>query len=501
MNVTPGSQRSQRSQRKQLNKKTFFDTAPYLVCSEPNIWVFDDLLPENFLTHIDKIFDSGDVDIEKVPDKRDHFKFVRMVTLERGKNNGSSALLDTFAKISHVTEIEKCRYVVVSEIWGENQDCHMDHADIDNLAPAYQKLGFLNLNRFNRFCFDKSKVIPTFSFVVNINDVGSIVFPNAALTDKTIPAKRGRIVMFQNYIESQRPITNTLCHHYGTYSTEKAKRVITAGVLSNHTPDLRLSTSEPAVIYILNWQSDHTDYLPRPKFNPKAKVLAKSKYGCLDAIISWSNSDELYWENGQSYKKLGGGRDKAEVIYKVSFTENLLNNYLGIEGNKNISQKDLIQSCGNINDEMVVFFVLSVIVGAPKSLAKGWICTCHLCHAKQPTHQSRFRQRSHSNGPDPLDFQPKPLVDQSRQSRDFYAYMQRENQQILLQKLLWDELYCNEPTKNSIKKLTANIKVNTTTHIKANTTENIKANKVLIQTSNKSNTRKKTTPQKKNTQT
>lgn len=374
--------------RKQIRQSSSFDVAPYLVCCEPKIWVFDDLLPKSFLDDMDKIFDSGDIATTDVPDQQDHLNSVRMITLERGRVDSTTTLIETLAKISHITEFEKCRKIVVSEMWGEDQHCHIDHAHFDKLAPDFQKLNFLDLDRFDRFPLDQNKVVPTFSFVVNMNDVGGIVFPKAQLVDKTIPAKRGRIVMFQNYIESQRPKKNPLCLHYGTYFAKKSKRIITAGVLSNNTPDLSGSVPEPGIIYVLNWQTSHhapsntsqarpkkIDRKPRPKFKLENKVLIKESG--LDGIVISSNAKDIDWRNGKPVKL---------VKYTVKFSPNYVNAWLGkkLKKNKwveirNLKASELMMSCGNLYVDQIVFLILTDIIGLPIEFSRGWICQCHLC--------------------------------------------------------------------------------------------------------------------------
>merc|ERR1719433_1135015 len=70
-----------------------------------------------------------------------------------------------------------------------------------------------------------------------MNDVGGIHFPMAKDRQGLyIKAKAGRILMGENYIDSERPACNPLSQHYGTYLTDRPKRLATIGVLANNTP-------------------------------------------------------------------------------------------------------------------------------------------------------------------------------------------------------------------------------------------------------------------------
>jgi len=197
--------------------------------------VFDGLLSERLLDHVDGLFSSQEVhELHSKEGRNGRNRHSRNVAVDIDEH--TRELVDVLRSIGHIHEVERCCQVLISDVWGDSQDAHMDHVNIDELAHIDNNLQFLDLSRQSRSLANPRKVVPTFSVVVYFNHVGGICFPHALMRDRTIPGKRGRVVMFQNYCDMQRPDHNALTTHYGIYLDSMPKRVMTAGILSNETP-------------------------------------------------------------------------------------------------------------------------------------------------------------------------------------------------------------------------------------------------------------------------
>ena len=164
-----------------------------------------------------------------------------------------------------LTDASGC--VVVAEIEGRDQKAHMDSFDIRNLSDPH--LSTVDRARFGSppnmpkwaVSTPPNYVMPTLSFVIYFNDVGGCTFPHADMANKTIRGQRGRIIMFGNYIDSQRPSHDTTAMHFGTYEGGR-KRVMTLGVLSNRMPGKLLHSGqddEPVggLLYTANKHQGH----------------------------------------------------------------------------------------------------------------------------------------------------------------------------------------------------------------------------------------------------
>lgn len=195
-----------------------------LVCSDPHIWVFDGLLSDALLERVDDAF-------EEVKWKSMNGRQVRIVELRVDEQ--LAELPRTLCKISHIEEVAPCRNVWIMDVQGRDQGAHMDGWEVDKNRASMQHLDLSKCSVQTHKGFNT--VIPTLSFVIYFNGVGGCTFPRAGLSDPTIPAKRGRILMFHNYNDSQRPAHNPAAVHYGVYG-DSPKRVMTAGVLSHETP-------------------------------------------------------------------------------------------------------------------------------------------------------------------------------------------------------------------------------------------------------------------------
>jgi len=351
-----------------------FDASAYLVCETPKIWVFDDLLSENLLTHIDNLFESTQLRAvnENTTNRRSQ-------VLDIVIDKHTRELTEVICMVSNIEPIEQCQTVSISDVLGGSQNPHVDHMDVDSLAPRYQKLQFLDLSKQSAPPNSKA-VVPTFSIVVYFNNVGSIVFPEACLPNGCIHGRRGRIIMFQNYVDSARPCHSPEAVHYGTYFDSVPKRIMTAGILSNETPSMfpcfpASGHRVKGLLYSAGTRSNgphghgHSqEELPTQKFHLGSTV---------SVMTSWANSPfASRLEAEVCEARLQG----SAYTYSITFSHNLLNTYLGQAGlsQGRIEEAALERSCGNLCEEMISFLVLSDIGVHPIACA-GWICACHLC--------------------------------------------------------------------------------------------------------------------------
>lgn len=194
------------------------------VCSDPPIWVFDGLLSDSLLERVDTSF-------EDIQWQTMNGRTVRMVELSI--DDQLSELTQTLRSISHIEDVAPCGKAWIMDVRGRDQGAHVDGWELEKSRKSME---LLDLSKCSVQCHNGFKtVIPTLSFVIYFNDSGGIAFPKAALPNPTIPAKRGRIVMFSNYDDLHRPAHNPKAVHYGVYG-DVPKRVMTAGVMSSETP-------------------------------------------------------------------------------------------------------------------------------------------------------------------------------------------------------------------------------------------------------------------------
>lgn len=194
------------------------------VCLDPPIWVFDDVLSESLLDRVDDAF-------EGISWQSMNGRQVRMVELNVDAQ--LEELTRTLLDISHVEDVAPHGKAWIMDVKGRDQGPHLDGWEVENCRDSMKSL---DLTKCSVQCHKGfSTVIPTLSFVVYFNGSGGIAFPRADLPNPQIPAKRGRIVMFQNYDDLRRPAHNPKAVHYGVYGSIP-KRVMTAGVMSSETP-------------------------------------------------------------------------------------------------------------------------------------------------------------------------------------------------------------------------------------------------------------------------
>ena len=263
------------------------DIESYQVCSDPCIWVFDDLLSDAILEHVDDNFcpqlttfpnnNKNQIDTESVgtwglEDPLLAQEFIDVLiqiggvikTIENNNSDGRSVTL---------AEIRKTK----------NQSCHMDRVDIGGgvFSPALSNdeatLKFLDMSKQDVLTRKRrnhkvhptttaagaalstsaiQKMVPTVSFVVYFEDnPGGIVFPYVVAASTVcreeegitrnkeddrrgglrIDGRRGRIIMFQNYRDDHSCL-NPRARHFGTFDPSVPKRNFIGGILSNENP-------------------------------------------------------------------------------------------------------------------------------------------------------------------------------------------------------------------------------------------------------------------------
>jgi len=148
-------------------------------------------------------------------------------------NEQLTELPQVLQQISHIQDVAPCGKAWIMDVLGRDQGAHMDGWEVEK---SRQSMQMLDLSKCSIQCHNGfNTVIPTLSFVIYFNDSGGISFPRASLSKPMISAKRGRIVMFQNYDDTNRPAHNPKALHHGVYG-QSFKRVMTAGVMSSETP-------------------------------------------------------------------------------------------------------------------------------------------------------------------------------------------------------------------------------------------------------------------------
>ncbi|CAE7345387.1 unnamed protein product [Symbiodinium natans] len=200
------------------------------ISSQPHVWVVDGAVSESFLSLVDDKLTTSEGTVKS---ELRNGKSITSRSVEFQVDDTSRHLFETVAGFWGLNPEQPCESFVVSDICGEGQSPHVDHINLDDLAGC--ELDFLDLGRQSASAVNPRRVVPTISVVVYFNSVGGIRFPHADELG-TIAAKRGRIVMFQNYIDDQRPCHDSLAAHHGLYLDSLPKRILVMGILANETP-------------------------------------------------------------------------------------------------------------------------------------------------------------------------------------------------------------------------------------------------------------------------
>jgi len=219
------------------------------ISTRPHVWVVDGAVSERFLDLVDNQLASSE---GTVTSENRNGKSITSRSVEFGVDDVSQQLFETVAGFWGLLPEQSIESFVVSDICGEGQTPHVDHINLDDL-PGY-KLDFLDLTRQSTSPINPRRVVPTISVVVYFNSVGGLQFPHSADKLGTIAAKRGRIVMFQNYVDTDRPHHDSMAAHCGIYLDSLPKRILVMGILANETPSFSPGRSEsvctkPGLIY------------------------------------------------------------------------------------------------------------------------------------------------------------------------------------------------------------------------------------------------------------
>lgn len=253
-----------------LTRDTMF---AQLVSEDPKIWVADDCVPQEFLDHVDAAFAAKDLG-PRVVEKYDGRRILaRNVDFE--VDELSRGMFENIAKVLGITELDRCRDFMVSEVWADGQTSHVDHINLDDLAANKYNVDFLDLSKQSSSAGSPRRVVPTVSIVVYLNDVGGIRFPHAADEAGTIAAKCGRVVMFQNYDDVHRPAHKASAEHHGIYFKDMPKRILVMGLLANENPSM-VGSNPPwqGLLYCAGTSRDPL-FHDNPSYEPWKKALGR----------------------------------------------------------------------------------------------------------------------------------------------------------------------------------------------------------------------------------
>ncbi|CAE6946446.1 unnamed protein product, partial [Symbiodinium sp. KB8] len=210
----------------------------------PHVWVMDEAVPQSLLDHVDQAFAT---DSRSTTTKEEyHGRPLTSRSIEFDMDETARPFFEMIAHGWGLSLAEPFDKFMVSDICGAEQSPHVDHINLDDLDG--RNWSFLDLGLQSSELRNPRKVVPTVTVVVYFNSVGGICFPNAPEEVSTIAAQRGRVVMFENYLEDyQRPSHNPAASHYGLYFQDKPKRILVMGILANQTPQFSLGPEPRAL--------------------------------------------------------------------------------------------------------------------------------------------------------------------------------------------------------------------------------------------------------------
>jgi len=225
---------------KAIPSTDYFDTDSFRLDPNYNIWVFDNLLSSYFL----ELVDQDCMERPGSPKQMDHNPHLTKYSVRIPRTSWTEEVFEVLFRIANVCTNETTRYFIVGDVTGPTNQAlqaeHMDWGAVRNLGTELSS---------DRLHFDDKgeNVIPTFSFILYFNDVGGLVFPNIG---KAVNAKRGRIVMLQNYHKGADMKVDYRNRHYGTYTTEP-KRLALFGILTEMIP-VRNMPKPSGILYCAN---------------------------------------------------------------------------------------------------------------------------------------------------------------------------------------------------------------------------------------------------------
>jgi len=245
------------------------DISSYQICSNPKIWVFDDLVSTDLLNHVDNNF------VPQSPYINDAGETFESWTVD--DPSLSKEFINLLVRISGIIPVVRnnsLKSVTIGNSKKKEQSCHMDRCEVGGRFQHVSEddVGFLDMSRqdvrtrHRRSGGNAQVVVPTISFVVYFKDYpGGVTFPDAPGFDSTaatvgkfaggirgdedgggmlsIDGKRGRIIMFRNYKDDHSSSANPTARHYGTFDPLVSKRNFIGGILSNENPPDEPSSS------------------------------------------------------------------------------------------------------------------------------------------------------------------------------------------------------------------------------------------------------------------
>jgi len=351
----------------------YFDKEPFRLYPNCNIWVFDNLLSSSFLALTDQEFMNG----EKIVKQAKYNPHLKTTQVRIPRMSWSAEVFEVLLRISNVRPIEIPSFFIVREVTGQTdhhpQNEHMDYASLEDIDIKTQL-------SWDQFQFDTShEKIPTFSFIVYFKNIGRIVFPNVG---ETVNARRGRIVMFQNYHNHINRKIDYRALHYGTYSTEP-KRLALFGILTETIPVTALP-KPLALLYSPNWHHLLYSYtksasVVRPPGTLVWKLESFSGYCCwvlyVITAIEGSTSENLFYIDDTpsiTHNKYKYTLEPCQTNFFNIHIDNFTNLCYGrtIEGFDSVS----FQYHRDIDYELAVDDILEFIGLSQPVSRTGWIC-------------------------------------------------------------------------------------------------------------------------------
>jgi len=393
------------SKKLQGSRSNHFRADRYKISSSPNVWVFDDLLSEELLDYVDTEFERKSFADEYGSTRFNSSQTRRVLQLDL--NSRTQEFNQVIEKIGNFIPHETCNCFLVCDVKGEDQFAHMDHIELDALAPEYQKLDYIDRSALQEgksrvhsapgFCSNgDGRFVPTFSIVVYFNDVGSCNFPRA---DLNVKGKRGRIIMFQNYSnDEERPRADGMALHQGLYEDGKFKRVMTMGILSNQNVDLNKPPETKGILYVpgprgpkdiahhhdpnpATYDMEHKPSRPQPRTARRPEAA----FG-VGTLLEFKQSRTI---EACIYKKQYN-QIKGEWTYRLRYSTNFSNRHYFLHNTDVMNaewipeaalrERDLCsRACGKAEEEIITYIALTSLLSLDPSEARGWICKCHLC--------------------------------------------------------------------------------------------------------------------------
>jgi len=397
------------------------------VSSTPNCWVFDDLVDTEFLDWIDQQFEQeGRVDNVK-PHPRDKdikFQGLRLPVTEHPK------LFNTLATLSHIDPIRKCDVYIINDVWGTAWDPHIDYVwPLEKLSDKTQ------LRMEQQQSKPSGQVVPTYTYVVYFNDVGSVSFPESSLEVK---GKRGRIIMWENYNESHNSL-DPFATHIGSYEFQKntPKRIAVFGSVQNKNSILSKShhnfgLKEPGMI-VSQWGGpwEHSvmdasgtceimvhhlnDQMGSVLTHKQFEYRSRQKKGKskrdptrpdaeMDDDKSYEGKHNPYFIPVEA--RVRGRPEYFSTDFRIN-KNSLINREWAIDSNTCTigihESSHIFQSCENRQDEMIMYLLLKNL-HMPDHFCGGWMCKCKYCSNREETYN---RLKDAKEASDKLPLQDK----------------------------------------------------------------------------------------------